>query len=373
MTRRYRLKSGFSTAICSCLAAAMLCGCTPATVPPEIVDEPEVSDSFSVVPPIDEIVADPVDTPDESVTDEKEDEMPPEDEPVPDEGENPDEETVPPDDGETTEDENPDGDNPDENTPDGDGTDGNNPEGEKTPEGGENENPDEGSAETTGFSAAIEGQIAESESAPDSYFDDAVFIGDSVSLMLKYYASSMRGSNPNFLGKAQFLCSGSFGFRNAILPVSDESLHPSYNGTKQTVEASIAQMGAKKVYIMLGMNDVAGKNYTNTLKNATTLVSRIREKSPDTVFYFQSVTPRMKDSQIKSLNNEIIFEFNKQLAAYCAENGHYFVNVYEAVCDENGDLTKSYCSDPVSSGGMGIHFTYDGCEKWVDYLYKHTA
>lgn len=363
MTRRYRLRFSFSATVCSCLAAAMLCGCTPVLAPPEIVDEPEVSNSVSIVPPISDIVADPVDIPNEPVTDENVNETQPKDEFIPDEGENTNEETVPPDDGETEEDESPDGEDPDNH----------NPDGEKMPEGDDNKNSDEGSTVTTGFAFAIEGQIEESASAPDSYFDDAVFIGDSVSLMLKYYASFMRGNNPNFLGKAQFLCSGSFGFRNAILPISDESLHPSYNGTKQTVEASVAQMGAKKVYIMLGMNDIADKNYTNTLKNATTLVSRIREKSPDTVFYFQSVTPRMKDSQIKSLNNEIIFEFNKQLAAYCAENGHYFVNIYEAVCDENGDLTKTYCSDPVSSGGMGIHFTYEGCEKWVDYLYKHTA
>ena len=48
----------------------------------------------------------------------------------------------------------------------------------------------------------VPGGVPESERVDDSYFDDAVFIGDSVSLKLQYYVRDMRQTNENFLGKA---------------------------------------------------------------------------------------------------------------------------------------------------------------------------
>lgn len=219
----------------------------------------------------------------------------------------------------------------------------------------------------------IPGGLPESERVDTSYFDDVVFIGDSVSLKLQYYVRDQRKSDENYLGKAQFLTAGSFGYINALKPVSEESIHPTYQGTKMLLEDAIAACGAKKLYIMLGMNDIAGGRYDGTIANLTTLISRIQAKSPDVVFYFQSVTPRMEDSQTTSLNNEIIRTYNERLLQFCEDNGYYYIDVYSALCDENGDLPAEYCSDPKSLGGMGIHFTNAACAAWIDYLYTHTA
>ncbi|MBQ1504991.1 MAG: hypothetical protein IIZ49_06300 [Oscillospiraceae bacterium] len=221
----------------------------------------------------------------------------------------------------------------------------------------------------------VYGELPEGPRVEDSYFDDAVFIGDSVTLMLQYYTMKQRADDPDFLGKATFLTAGSFSYRHAVTAVTESSIHPVYEGTKMLVEDAIAKIGAKKIYIMLGMNDIANRNYTATLENLETLVSRILEKNPDVEFYFESVTPRMANSEHSYLNNEIIRGFNELLAQYCVDNSHYFVNIYAGICDESGALPAAYCSDPVSEGGngMGIHFTYAGCAVWTDYLYTHTA
>lgn len=215
--------------------------------------------------------------------------------------------------------------------------------------------------------------IQVSDPADPSYFDDAVFIGDSVSLKLQYYVREQRRKTEDCLGNAQFLTVGSFSYINALTPLSEESVHPSYQGTKMLLENAVAACGAKKLYIMLGMNDIAGGRYDGTLSNLTTVISRILAKTPDAVFYFQSVTPRMADSQTTKLNNEIIRTYNQRLMEYCEENGYYFVDVYSVLCNEDGDLRPAYCSDPVSTGGMGIHFTDEACAVWIDYLYTHTA
>ena len=250
-------------------------------------------------------------------------------------------------------------DEPGENEPDGE-----DPEtGEDDPESGSGDEPP----------VIIPGGLPASDPVDASYFDDAVFIGDSVSLKLQYYVRDKRKSEEGFLGKAQFLTAGSFSYINALTSVTEESVHPSYQGTKMLLENAVAACGAKKLYIMLGMNDIAGGNYDNTLRNLSLVISRILEKAPDVTFYFESVTPRMADSQTRKLNNEIIRTYNQKLQEYCEENGYYYVDVYSVLCDEEGNLPSRFCSDPVSTGGMGIHFTNEACAVWIDYLYTHTA
>lgn len=216
----------------------------------------------------------------------------------------------------------------------------------------------------------IAGSIPKKAAVSGSWFDDAVFVGDSVSVKLTMYEASV-----DRLGKAQFLTAGSLSATNALWKVSDNSVHPKYKGKKQKVEDSISQMsGVKKVYIMLGMNDINAVGINGGVKNFEKLCNNILEKSPDVQIYVQSVTPLIKGSkssvsQEGKLNNKTIYEYNKKLAALAQKRGWYFVNVSEVMYDEKGYLKDEYCSDASS---MGLHFTNAGCKAWIDYLLTHT-
>lgn len=201
-----------------------------------------------------------------------------------------------------------------------------------------------------------------------SYFDDAVFIGDSITQKLQMYVSMMRSRDSSYMGKAKFLCSASLGASNSLSAVTNKSLHPSYNGVKQPLWDSVAQMGAKKVYIMLGVNDLTWASYEKTISNLRKLISKIREAVPSASIYIQSVTPRVSSSQ-SIPNNQQIFEFNLELVKMCREDGYYFIDTAYALRDENGNLPDEFCSDLNS---MGMHFTNSACEVWVDYLRTHT-
>ena len=243
----------------------------------------------------------------------------------------------------------------------------------------------ESSAESSGESSAAEsseessetssetskpsgGSVPQSARADSSYFSDAVFVGDSVSLKLEYYDAAM-----DVLGGASFLTSGSLGSGNALQEISDETVHPVYKGEKAYIEDSIADLGAKKVYIMLGMNDIGLYGIDESVENYETLVDRILEKSPDATIYVESMTPMTADSPIagRDLNNENIKIYNQRLLELAQRRGWYFVDVASVMYTEDGNsLIPEYCSDP---DDMGLHFTEAGCEAWVDYLYTHTA
>ncbi|MGN0452786.1 MAG: GDSL-type esterase/lipase family protein [Ruminococcus sp.] len=213
----------------------------------------------------------------------------------------------------------------------------------------------------------IAGAVPESPAVDASYFDSAAFVGDSVSLKLSYYAAGTGA-----LGKAQFFTAGSLGCGNALWEVSNESVHPSFQGTKMLVEDCILRSGASKVYIMLGMNDIGLYGIDATVENYKTLIGRILAKSPDVQIVVQSMTPMTAESNIMgdTLNNDNIKVYNNLLCEMCTENGWAFVDVASVMYTENGySLNRAYCSDP---DDMGVHFTEEGCQRWVDYLLTHT-
>lgn len=226
--------------------------------------------------------------------------------------------------------------------------------------------PEQTSYENSVDSSSDGGQstyVSEREAVDLSYFDDAIFVGDSVSMSLQYYCASTSA-----LGNAKFLCAGSLSPANALRPVTEKSVHPIYNGEKVTVEDGVALSGARKVYIMLGINSMVP--FESNVRNMKTLVDRILEKSPGVEIIFQTVTPMIANGPIAtaSLNNGVITSYNQRLYDMAKQNGWYYINVAEAVSDENGFLRNDYCSDPST---MGIHFNYSADAAWVNYLITH--
>lgn len=211
------------------------------------------------------------------------------------------------------------------------------------------------------------GLVPASAAVDKSYFDDTAFVGDSVSVMLAYYQASTQA-----LGGAQFFAAGSLSAANALWDVSSRSVHPSYNGTKMLVEDCIMYSGAKKVYIMLGMNDIGIYSLDPSIEHYKELVARIKAKSPDVIIFIQSMTPMASTSTRadETLNNTKIREYNEKLRAMCEEMGWYYLDVASVMYDESGYLRQDYCSDATS---MGMHFTNQGCEQWVQYLLTHTV
>ena len=227
-----------------------------------------------------------------------------------------------------------------------------------TQESSADESKSESSAQTTG------------ESVDASWFDDAVFVGDSVTLKLSYYCD-----NSEALGNTTFLCEGSLGYTNALWDIDHEdNVHPSYKGVKYTVEDGVKEINPNKIFVMLGMNDIGLYGVDGGIESMIELTDKLHANSPDAVIYIESVTPMVAGNSLGDLNNENIYAFDKKLKEVCAEKGYKYLDITAAVSDENGDLIYEYCGDPPTDDNpdaMGLHFTDEGCAKWVEYLKNH--
>ncbi len=209
----------------------------------------------------------------------------------------------------------------------------------------------------------------QSAAVDDGFFHDTVFIGDSVTLKLADYVNWRRKAEPEFLGTAQFLAVGGLGVGSALWQISGDSLHPEVGGVKMTLEEAVAVLGAKKVYIMLGANDIAFYDTETYLQNYKTLLYLIRTKSPSVKIFIQSITPTT-DTRAVPPTSDQTFAYDLELARFCLEYGYTYVDVASALRDENGYLPVSLCSD---AANMGMHFTDAACEIWLEYLRTHTS
>lgn len=190
-------------------------------------------------------------------------------------------------------------------------------------------------------------------SGPSYFYSDAAFIGDSVSMMLRN-RSSATGDLPGAL----FLVRGSYSVGHAV----NGTMLLTYQGAEMSPEDALAASGVKKVFIMLGMNDLNIYGVDGTIQNWGTLISRIRDKCPNIQIYIQSMSPVWTGKESGRLNNSTIDYYNTLLQSFAASNGCYFINVAPYLKDSTNGLATSYCSDSF------VHLTYAGADAWIKVL-----
>ena len=135
------------------------------------------------------------------------------------------------------------------------------------------------------------------------------------------------------------------------------------NGDKITLLQDMANKNIKKVYIMLGINEL-GWSYPQVFKSKyIELIDKIREVKPNCEIYVQSIIPMTKsksdtDSTFNIKNVEI---FNNLIQEVANEKNVTYLDVKSALINENGYLPEEASTD-------GIHINKKYCEKWLEYL-----
>lgn len=201
----------------------------------------------------------------------------------------------------------------------------------------------------------------------DSFFADAIFVGDSVTVGLSNYYNKLHGAV--FTDTTQFLAQVGCSAKMCISSNPTEKYQrymPSYGGRLCRIEDGIALSGARKVFIDYGLNDLTGSTSIEFLDNFTTLITRIQEKNPSVQIYVISTTYVVSDAQTGLLTNSNIRKANEAVKAYCQDNGLGYINIADYIADEDGGLHPRYSSDQY------VHQNAKSYEMWVKVL-RHYA
>jgi lysophospholipase L1-like esterase len=133
------------------------------------------------------------------------------------------------------------------------------------------------------------------------------------------------------------------------------------DGVLRRLPESVYELSPSKVFLMIGTNDLANKKSVEYIsENIKKIISEIKENSPQTKIYLQSVYPvsLLKDKKIKRFivgkrNNDDISRLNSILKTMADEMEITYIDVYNHLVDESGNIKTEYTVE-------GLHLTIQG-------------
>lgn len=187
----------------------------------------------------------------------------------------------------------------------------------------------------------------------DTYFVDALFIGDS-----RFYGFSTWSELP-----AIFY--GGVGFQ--LYNYENEKAVSTVDGKKPIFEA-IPYDAFSKIYIKTGLNEMGWGTEADYEQLLAEFVEKLREKEPNAVIYIHGLLPvtQSQDAAGDNHNNANIKARNEALKKFAPTIGAVFLDVAEVYEDGDGCLPENMASD-------GIHLKAQYIDAWKEYLLNHAV
>lgn len=187
----------------------------------------------------------------------------------------------------------------------------------------------------------------------ESWFDDALFIGDSRTQGLQNYGR---------LGEADYFCD---------VGMSVYSARSTRRWIKDVGRTNLGNLLDKKaygkIYISLGLNEIMG-DHEKLLEEYENLIDLIREKQPDCHIILQAIMTvgRNKANSKECFSLESIHGLNGDIAALVKDDKMHYIDVNEWIADEEGYLPDEWTRD-------GTHPYATGYAEWSQWLLENAG
>ena len=193
------------------------------------------------------------------------------------------------------------------------------------------------------------GVVPELDKVDDSYFDDAVFIGDSLTMGIKFFS----GLNSTFICQTG---------------LNTQKLENSALDSGKTVIETLRDMDkVGKIYIMLGTNEISYNDPEGYLKRYSSFIDRVKEEMPGTLIYIESIMPvSQAKSSSSTIKNDTVKKFNEKLIELAKEKECYYIDSNSKFAGEDGYLPAADSSD-------GIHLNPSGYRELTEYFKTHAV
>jgi len=182
----------------------------------------------------------------------------------------------------------------------------------------------------------------------ESYFDDALFIGDSRTVGLRDMAR---------LGNADYFCNVGMSVYSMFREGSSDK-HYSY----QRLESLLTEKTYSKIYLCLGINE-AGYSIDGLRNKFSDAISRIQTLQPDAIVIINSVmtVSRGKAASSYAFRIERLADINAMLQEFEDGKKVFYIDVNEVLADEEGYLPSGYSAD-------GCHLYGKYYDVWAKFI-----
>lgn len=193
------------------------------------------------------------------------------------------------------------------------------------------------------------------QTVEEEYFEDALFIGDSRTVGLRDYGNF--GENTAFYASTGLTIFKLF---------TAEIVEKEGQRKKISVEEALGERQFRKIYLMLGINELGTGDVERFEKAYAEAVEHIRELQPEAVIYIQSI---MKVTAERSeegdyITNEGIVGRNEAICRLADGKNVFWLDVNEVITDETGGMNPEYTTD-------GVHLKAIFIPLWKEFLKSH--
>ena len=196
--------------------------------------------------------------------------------------------------------------------------------------------------------------VLKDASADDSYITSSLFVGDRTALTLQ---KDGRITLDQYAGKEDLKISNFL--KESCVAFEDDA-------NTYTIPQAIAKMKARRVYVMIGSNDVDGSvtvdEFMNDYKQA---LQNIKNSYSYCDLIACAIPPVVKDSENAAQTQTLIDQFNQAIAEACNEMGYKYLNLSEVLKDSKGYAEASYVD--TSAGTLNAA----GANAVLEYVKSH--
>lgn len=192
-------------------------------------------------------------------------------------------------------------------------------------------------------------EIKEFVTVDESYFDDAVFIGDSRTVGLQDYGG---------LDNSTFYATVGLNIYDMWTEKFCE-----VDGVEMTLEEALSTQQFGKIYFQIGINEMGRGTQDSFMEEYVKSVERLKELQPNAIIYVQGI---MRVTQKKSesdpiFNNQAIQIRNERIAQLADNRTVFYIDMNEVVCDQYGNLKAELTFDDLHLYGSQYGI-------WVEFL-----
>lgn len=203
-------------------------------------------------------------------------------------------------------------------------------------------------------------RLAERGQVSLDYFSDAAFLGDSLTEGFTEYNINLSGA----------LICGYVGIGPDTIVNRTTVSHPQ-RGSEVVLDL-LSQQKPKKLYVLLGTNTLVttGTDDKFLAYYGQMLDSLRAALGDDARIYVQSIPPVRPEvvAEKPGLESSHLQTINESLAQLAAQKGCYYIDLWQALADADGNLSADLAADD------GIHLSAgNGYTAWVNYLRTHTV
>lgn len=182
----------------------------------------------------------------------------------------------------------------------------------------------------------------------ESWFDDALFIGDSRTDGLRLYSR---------VGKADYFCSTGLSVYKVLTKECSDK-----NFDAQKLETLLDSRTYGKILICLGINECGG-NLKSFIKAYGQLLDTVRAKQPNAVIILQAImtcSPK-KEAQNACFSPENIYQRNEAIRGLADGQTVFYIDVNTLFAGDDGYLPGNFSGD-------GCHLYAKYYPLWVDWM-----